>query len=554
MSTTSFNNQQELVKRTHLSTPLAVYNSKLEKLRSQSKYVEFWNVVDELKEKGLKPDAVTWNAMISMRSASGEWRIVYNLLKEMRAAGYKPSTATYYDLLKHNTRRYDAKENETIIENMRLDEVPIRASAYDQIIMGRSRMEPEHALRTLKEMKVRGMMPLPSTYLSVIRAFCNINDAKTALDVLREAERQGNLPVISYFYVLDLCANNDDLEGALYCWNHLIRNKMHVHEGACLPLLRLAANAGDGALAGDILRHLTQQKYELTAIHFEPLFAALVNSDDMAAFGVLNLMEKAKIPISQEFVNAWTTRLAISKDMLEKGFRLLERIHNEGNDTGARDVHVALFNSVLIAGVRLRDPERVADIFQQAGKLETVPNIDSYHALMDACKIAQQPATAAALLDEMRDNNVPIVRATYERLIGAFCGVTAGDSYEEAFQYLEEAKAAGFVPTESMYVMIVRKCARERDPRANIAMEEMAAFGYPVGKNLQRYVEAGGINELVDTLPEEENDGNYRSRNYRNNRNNNYNNNRNNNYKNGTNLSSRSRDHSYDNNREKAHS
>ncbi|RKP26120.1 hypothetical protein SYNPS1DRAFT_6561, partial [Syncephalis pseudoplumigaleata] len=447
----------------------AAYNSQLEALSKQGKVLDFWKLVADLETKDIQPDATTWNLMIARRSISGEWAKAYELLERMRASGHKPTMATYYEMLR------------AILRNMHRDNVAVGTSAYDLIINGRSRLEPEHALRTLMEMKARGMQPLPTTYTAVIKAFNNLGDSQTVMKVLRDAEREGSVSISAYVTAFEACVDDDNMEGALYCWNYFMRSGIHVHEGNCLSLLRLAANAGNGSLAGDILRHLTQQKYRCTAIHFEPLFTALVNSDDVAAFGVLDLMERSGIPVTQPFVMAWTNRLSVSTAMLDKGFDLLKRIHREGGEEGGRKVHVALFNSLLIASIRLHDPERVASFFQQADELGVVPNTDSYNALLDACKIVQQPAMAVDLLQEMRDNNVPVTRATYERLIGAFCGVPAGESYEEAFQYLEEAKAAGYVPTESMYVMIVRKCARERDPRANIAMEEMEAFGYTAG-------------------------------------------------------------------------
>ncbi|KAI8057967.1 hypothetical protein BDF22DRAFT_663092 [Syncephalis plumigaleata] len=481
------NTPQRLVQRTHMATPLATYNKKLERLDRNNNNEQFWEVIKELDEKGIKPDVITWNMMINRRSAEGEWDGAYKLLGEMRAAGYKPTVSTYNNMLRNNIRHYHYKINEKIMENMERDNIPLGSSFYDMIINGRSRLEPEHALRTLKEMKARGMLPLASTYISLMRSFGYQGDSNTVMQLLRDAERHVAVPVYGYFHAFESCTDSDNLEGALYCWNYFMRSGINVHEGGCLALLRLAANAGDGSLAGDVLRHLTQQKYK-------SIVGALVNSDDMAAFGVLDLMEKANIPISQDFVAAWTNRLATSKAMLDKGFGLLERIHKEGGEQGGRKIHTALFNGLLIASLRLRDPERVASYFEQVTKLNVVPNTDSYNALLDACKIAQQPTMAVDLLAEMRENNIPL-----RRVIAAFCGVPAGESYEEAFQYLEETKSAGYVPTESMYVMIIRKCARERDPRANIAMEEMETIGYTVGHNLRRYVEAGGIAELLNT-------------------------------------------------------
>jgi pentatricopeptide repeat protein len=97
---TTLTKPQSYIQRNNMATPLASYNTKLESYVTQGKKSEFWNLVKEIKEKGIQPDAITWNAMITMRAASREWDEVPKALDSMRAAGFSPTTATYNKLLK----------------------------------------------------------------------------------------------------------------------------------------------------------------------------------------------------------------------------------------------------------------------------------------------------------------------------------------------------------------------------------------------------------------------------------------------------------------------
>jgi pentatricopeptide repeat protein len=389
------------------------------------------------------------------------------------------------------------------MENMARDLIPMTAQAYDFLIAGRSYHEPEHALRTLQEVNARGLTPLSSSYVSVIHAFTRTKEPDVALAVLREGERRDNMPIFSYFDVMEASADAKYAEGVDHCWKTLMANKILVHEGACLKLLRYAASTGKAALAGEVVRHLTNQNYKCGAEHLGPLFEAFVRANDSAAFGVLELMEKAGIPIDRGIVSVWTEQLSTSIEALNRGIRQLQQLNMPREDGSLRGpVHVALFNSILDAAVALGNIELAAETFQSASKYGVKPNVDSYNAMLVVCRELKQINVANELYEEMLRNNIQPNRTTFHRLVSVACSVERDESYEDAFKYLELTKAAGMIPNFNTYVELARRCAISRDARATIVLEEMETFGYPVSDELKQFVESGGLSDKLQTLKE----------------------------------------------------
>ncbi|RKP07939.1 hypothetical protein THASP1DRAFT_30256, partial [Thamnocephalis sphaerospora] len=377
-TTTTTTTQPPLIRPATLETPLAQFNQRLQRFVRYNRRQDFWNTIENMKAEKLEFDATTWDAIATMYANWNEWGSVKATLEERRLAKFPATAATYTALFEANVARYAPDHCEMLMENMNIDMVAMNSTIYDKIIFARARTEPEHALRTLQEMGARGLTPFTSSYASVARAFSHTKEPNVALAVLREGERRGQVPTSSYFDVLESSADGDYMEGVLYCWKALLANKLNVHEGACLKVLRAAAVSGNSELASEVLRHLSTQGYKCGVQHFTPLFEALVKSGDMAAFGVLDLMNETGLPIDSGVVSAWTARLSGSIEALDRGFRLLERLH-EPSETGVpgKPIHIALFNSVLTACINLRDAERAAETFQAAGRLGVTPNTDS---------------------------------------------------------------------------------------------------------------------------------------------------------------------------------
>lgn len=75
---------------------------------------------------------------------------------------------------------------------------------------------------------------------------------------------------------------------------------------------------------------------------------------------------------------------------------------------------------------------------------------------------------------------------TYGRIIITFLAQPDA-TYDQAFLYLEEMKAAGHIPSAGIYTTFVKKCVYHNDDRALAVLEEMEKVGHHT-KTLKTYV------------------------------------------------------------------
>ena len=89
----------------------------------------------------------------------------------------------------------------------------------------------------------------------------------------------------------------------------------------------------------------------------------------------------------------------------------------------------------------------------------------------------------------MKETGVSPDSQTYERLV-VLC--LQGETYEDAFFYLEEMKSLAMVPPLIVYDAIIRKLVSVGDTRYTIALEELKECGYEVSIRLQSFIASGG--------------------------------------------------------------
>ncbi|KAJ3710880.1 hypothetical protein DFJ43DRAFT_1170438 [Lentinula guzmanii] len=95
---------------------------------------------------------------------------------------------------------------------------------------------------------------------------------------------------------------------------------------------------------------------------------------------------------------------------------------------------------------------------------------DTFHLLLEGAVAAHHQALGDRILQDMKEAQINFDSRTYELTIDL---ALTQETYEEAFQYLEEIKAAGFKPVASTYKALVNRCALEGE-------EEMEEMGYEV--------------------------------------------------------------------------
>lgn len=277
------------------------------------------------------------------------------------------------------------------------------------------------------------------------------------------------------------------IDGVELAWQQLSSQKFYPEEGLILSVLSTAGTWGKPDLATAALSHLPSLQVRASEHHLAPLLEAFCHAGRVPeAISVLKTIRDSGLEPTSATAAPIVNVLSKSAEILDEAFYQLE-------DTVARGemVDVTALNALVEASVRLKDLQRARATQAAAADLKITPTLETYNLVLSACIEARHRPLGDTILTEITNANPPLKpdAVTYERMI-MLC--LTQPTYEDAFYFLEQMKAAGITPRASTYENLIRKCARVKDPRWKVALEEMESLGYKASGDLIRYCQTGG--------------------------------------------------------------
>jgi pentatricopeptide repeat protein len=265
------------------------------------------------------------------------------------------------------------------------------------------------------------------------------------------------------------------MDGVATCWNIAV-NELDIvpNEGVCLSVLNAAARHGVPDLATDVLRVLNLSGIAWKEYHFAALIEAFCHNNQLKdALITLHIMR------SNQILPVPSTSIAILdsiKDVetLDSALVIIDEIQKE---KGVLDIDA--LKVIIQASVLLRDLQRAVGVYKFISDYNLKPDVNIFNLLLDGCIAMQHRQFGDGLLADMKKSKVEPNKETYEKMI-RLC--LTQEVYEDAFFYLEEMKAVGFVPPQTVYEALVLKCQSMDDTRMDIALEEMREYGYSMSK------------------------------------------------------------------------
>ena len=292
----------------------------------------------------------------------------------------------------------------------------------------------------------------------------------------------------------------------MHCWQHIQElPDVSIPEGLCLQILSVAAQHGQPALATSVFGALSDLRVQYSSHHFLPLIEAYTRCGDFRqAFIALSVMrDSSASPPQITHLNSLINAMARSPQTLDRAyFTLQDIVRKEG-----KAIDITAFNGLLSACLLHNDASRAISTYRDAASLNVVPNLETYNILLAAASQVGHRELAMYILSDLKKARITPNEETYARVI-LTCLFQPEGSYDQAFMYLEEMKAAGWIPSSGIYAAFVKKCVYHHDDRAVTLLEEMKKMGY-VTKRLETYVadaaRLGIRSRLMDkkaTLPE----------------------------------------------------
>lgn len=264
------------------------------------------------------------------------------------------------------------------------------------------------------------------------------------------------------------------------------------NEGVCIAVLNTAARHGVPDLATDVLRVLKLSGIAWQEYHLAALIEAFCRNNQLKeALITLHIMRSNNIiPLPSTSVSIIDS--IVDVESLDSTWTIIDEIHKakSGLDIDALKV-------VIQASVLLKDLQRAVGFYKSLSGYDLVPDLAIFNTLLDGCIDAQHRQLGDVLLADMKKAGVKPNGETYEKII-QLC--LTQDVYEDAFFYLEEMKAADFVPTQTVYEALVMKCRSMGDTRMDIALEEMLECGYEMPKHFKKVASSPSANEPEMTM------------------------------------------------------
>lgn len=273
--------------------------------------------------------------------------------------------------------------------------------------------------------------------------------------------------------------------GTLHCWQN-VQNipGAVIPEGVCLDVLSTAARNGHPALATSVFDALSNLGITFRSYHFLPLIEAYTRCGDIRqAFIVISVMrESCLTPPQTSHLQFFIKEISKSAQTLDRAFFILQDIvQKEG-----KSIDIVAFNCLLKACIHLNDASRAISTYRDAATLKVQPDIETFNILLHAAQIVGHTDLAMYILSDLKVAQITPNADTYGRVIITFLG-HPGATYDQAFLYLEEMKASGYIPSSGIYSTFVKKCVYHNDDRALSILEEMKKVGYHT-KHLENYV------------------------------------------------------------------
>lgn len=152
-----------------------------------------------------------------------------------------------------------------------------------------------------------------------------------------------------------------------------------------------------------------------------------------------------------------------------------------------RQGNVEAFNILLSACINLNDTSRALSTYRDAATFRVQPNVETYNIILNASQNVARTDLAMYILSDMKAAQIKPNAITFNRVIHTFL-LQQGPAYEDAFVYLEEMKAAGFIPSPGIYAAFIKKCVYNNDDRARLLLEEMKNSGHDES-HLAKYIQ-----------------------------------------------------------------
>ncbi|KAH9485324.1 Mitochondrial group I intron splicing factor CCM1 [Psilocybe cubensis] len=461
---------------------------------NQNRFSACLEAAAKMKAAGLRPDASIYNALMGLAARSDSWLFSWAIVDDMMKLGIEPTATTFAHLIyAQRNRPYTNLWNAYDLLNQL--GIQLTPPVYTSIIETyAAESNVEMMLRVFFAMKERGLIPELAAAQTLVSTLATTGHSRLAIEVANYFEEASTRQLEPKVWLECLTSSVDKLyeDGVLTCWPRVV-DELNVlpPEGVCVGALNTAARAGLPELATDVLRVLKLAEIEWQEYHFAALIEAFCRNNQLKeALITLSIMRQNDIEPLESTTSFIYDIVKQDVDSLDLAWGLVDEIKESGSGLDIEALKV-----VLKAAVFLGDLQRAVGIYKAIPNYNLTPDLAIFNLLFQGCITAQHRQLGDLLLADMKAAKIEPNKETFEKLI--YLALTQ-ETYEDAFFYLEEMKAAKHLPPRKIYIALGDKCTEAQDPRADMVWQELRECGYRLDDPRVRLA-ARGVSEKRKT-------------------------------------------------------
>ncbi|ORE00867.1 hypothetical protein BCV72DRAFT_246357 [Rhizopus microsporus var. microsporus] len=452
------------------------------------------HLVEELRSAGSPLAAKTYNYVINAYSRAGESHGIIPLLQQMEAENITPHRVFFEQALELAGSLGEPVLQAHILQYMErhgYKKTPIIYNAF--LKCAKENMELERAIDILDEMKKCNIKPSMSSYSELIDLAVTFEEPETAYELLLSAKLLKDFAEYEeplYLNVLRSASYHYKHDIVKILWEEAITQKGYrPDEGLCLQVLNMTGKYADPRLASSVIKYIGSQGYTYRELHFQPLIQAFAQTGDIrSTFKLLHAMREAGVTPSKRTITSMSSIFAQDKSAITKAKAAID----EALRSDIKEIDILAVNLVIHVLASNRQYDEALSLYNRVMEAGVTPNEETLDAVLDSCIHSQDAALGEKIYNEMISKGISKTPSTLSKMVALMC---TQEEYDDAFKYLEEMKHLDMIPYRGSYYKLVKTLAAAKDPRLNIALEDMKDYGYELSTHLQEYIEQHDENQ-----------------------------------------------------------
>lgn len=412
------------------------FNALLSGLGRERDFQKMNLLMNEMKEKEVKPDVVTFGILINHLCKCyrvDEALQVFEKMGGNDAVLVKPDLVLYNTLIDGLCKVGKQEEGLKLMEKMRLENRLPNTVTYNCLIDGFCKAgEIERSLELFDQMKKNRVVPNVITLNTLLHGMCKLGRVSSGMKLFAEMQEKGlKGNVITYTVLITSFCNVNNIDRAMSLFNEMLENRCIPDAKVYYSLILGLCQARRTDDASCITSKAKEAGFGLDIICYNALIGALCRKNKIdEAQKMLEDMEVSGIKPDSYTYNTLISYFS-KKGQFTTASRILKRMIGDGYLP-----NVVTYGAIIHAYCLAGNLDAAMKIFENMSSVISVPPSTAiYNTLIDTLCKSDKVEAAISLLGEMKDKGVRPNTKTYNALLK---GLQERNWVEKAFEIMDQ--------------------------------------------------------------------------------------------------------------------